>query len=226
MLDVLPKVDDLGLKILYLLLPGIICFFIVKSVGPKHPRTDFESGIQIFLYGVASYAVAGLIEGVVAWVLWIPPRPEFLSMVLSRVVGLGTLNAKGGLGSGQIAFATSVAAILGLMLSWLRTHSLPHRVLHSLKMTKRTSEVDMWSFVFNSNDIDSWVNVRHENGRVYQGWVRGYSDGEDVRELILMDVIVYAEPEKSSSELIEVDRVPVLYLGLDKCSTVIELRTE
>jgi hypothetical protein len=61
--DVLPKVAEVGLKILFLLIPGIVAYFIVKSIGPRRPRTDFESGLQIFLYGILSCALAGLIEG-------------------------------------------------------------------------------------------------------------------------------------------------------------------
>ncbi len=33
----LPKVDELGLKILFLLIPGIIALGIVKSIGPRRP---------------------------------------------------------------------------------------------------------------------------------------------------------------------------------------------
>jgi len=72
--EVLPKVNEVGLKILFLLIPGIIAFGLIKSVGPKRPRTDFESGLQIFLYGVVSYAIAGLLEGIYTWFA-AQPRP-------------------------------------------------------------------------------------------------------------------------------------------------------
>ena len=77
----------------------------------------------------------------------------------------------------------------------------------------------------NSPDIDSWVTVRHhDNGKVYQGWVRGYSDGGDERELLLAEVTVYAPSADKSDELVEVDKIPVLYLGLDRKNAVLELR--
>jgi len=68
-----------------------------------------------------------------------------------------------------------------------------------------------------------WVTVRHhDNGKVYQGWVRAFSDGGDEREILLGDVTVYVATE-DTEELVEVDRVPVLYLGLDRKSIVLEL---
>jgi hypothetical protein len=83
----------------------------------------------------------------------------------------------------------------------------------------------MWELTLNSPDMDSWVTVRHhDNGKVYQGWVRGYSDGGDERELLLADVTVYALSGLDTGELVEVDTIPVLYLGVDRKNIVIELR--
>ena len=66
------KVDALGLKILFLLIPGIIALGIVKSIGPKRPRSDFESSLQIFVYGIVCYAITGFLEGLELWHTWVP----------------------------------------------------------------------------------------------------------------------------------------------------------
>jgi hypothetical protein len=81
----------------------------------------------------------------------------------------------------------------------------------------------MWGFTFNAPELDSWVTVRHTNGKVYQGSVRGYSDGGDERELVLADVRVYAPAPEAPDQLIEVDSVAVIYLGLDRKNITIEL---
>jgi hypothetical protein len=221
----LPKVDEIGLKILFLLIPGIIAFFLVKSLGPKRPRTDFESGLQIFLYGIASYAITGFLEGLYVWWTAVPDHRAFFQLIGENTLGLATLKPDMGLSAVQIYFSTIVAVALGCVIAVLQTHSIPHRILRALYVTKRVSEADVWGFTFNSPDIDSWVTVRHPNGKVYQGWVRGYSEGADERELVLAEVTVYvAAAEGEPDELIEVDNIPVLYLGLDKKSVVIELR--
>jgi len=67
------------------------------------------------------------------------------------------------------------------------------------------------------------VTVRHQDsGKVYQGWVRAFSDGGDERELLLAGVTVYAQVEKTD-KLVEVDTIPVLYLGLGRKNVVLEL---
>src|SRR5690242_12478237 len=128
-MDVLPKVDTVGLKILFLLMPGIIAFFVIKSVGPKRPRTDFESGLQIFLYGIVCYAVAGLVQGIYVWHAAAEPRPPFWNEIGRHALGLATLNAETGLGAGQIAFTAVVALVIGLTVAVIQTHSIPHRLL-------------------------------------------------------------------------------------------------
>jgi hypothetical protein len=71
----MPKVDTLGLEILFLLIPGIIALGVVKSIGPKRPRSDFESGLQIFIYGVACYLLVGFLEGLLLWHRMVAIKP-------------------------------------------------------------------------------------------------------------------------------------------------------
>lgn len=221
----LPTVDDLGLKILFLLIPGIIALGIIKSVGPKRPRSDFESGLQIFIYGVVCYAIAGFLEGLYLWQSSASAGKNAWEAIVGSSLTLATLSPEKGLGTEQIAFATGVAIVVGCFVAKIQSHSIPHQILRALDLTKRTNEVDIWELTLNSPDIDSWVTVRHhDNGKVYQGWVRGYSDGGDERELLLAEVTVYAPSADKSDELVEVDKIPVLYLGLDRKNAVLELR--
>jgi hypothetical protein len=221
----LPKVDEIGLKILFLLIPGIIALGMIKSIGPKRPRTDFESGLQIFIYGVVCYAIAGFLEGIYRWKYLPTAGRGFWEIIGESSLGLAILNPQAGLGAGQIAFATGVAIFVGGIVAKLQTHSIPHRLLRASHLTKRTNEVDIWELTLNSPDMDSWVTIRHHaNGKVYQGWVRGYSDGGDERELLLADVTVYVPSSVDDGELVEVDTIPVLYLGIDRKSVVLELR--
>ena len=221
----MPKTDEFGFGILFLLLPGIVALGIIKSVGPKRPRTDFENGVQIFAYGIVCYLITGLIEGAWIWFHSAAPTKGFLETVAAASLALATLNPATGLATGQIAFAVLVALIVGLAVANFQTNSIPHQTLRRWRLTRRTNEVDIWQFTLNSPQLDEWVTVRHHaNGKVYQGWVRAYSDGGDERELLLGDVEVYATAE-GSTDLIRVDQVPVLYLGLDRTNAVIELRT-
>ena len=219
----LPKVDETGLKILFLLLPGIIALAVIRSLGPKKPRSDFDSGLEIFVYGILCYAIAGFLEGFYNGI-FSPAGKGFWYNVLESSLGLATLSPEKGLGTLQIVFATVIAIVFGCGVAVVRTRSLAHEFLRNVGLTSRTNEVDIWEFTLNSPNIDTWVIVRHhDNGKVYQGWVRGYSDGGDERELLLAEVTVYV-PTEGTNDLVEVDQIPVLYLGLDRKNAVLELR--
>lgn len=217
-----PKLEELGLKILFLLIPGIIALGVVKSLGPRKPRSDFEQGLQIFVYGVVCYALTGFAEGIGNSISSGWQRSGW-SAIFSEALSLATLNPDNGLSAQQVASAAVTALILGCILGVVQTHSLPHLFFRKLHLTKRIGEVDIWALALNSPDLNNWVTVRnHEIGKVYQGWIYGYSDGEDERELLLMDVIVYALD--ASGNLVEVDKVPAMYLGLDRKSVVLEFQ--
>ncbi len=216
-----PKVDELGLKILFLLIPGIIALGVMKSLGPRKPRSDFEQGLQIFVYGVVCYALTGLAQGIVEAITagW---NKDAWGTIASRAFSLATLNPSSGLNAQQIVLAAVIALAVGCFLAVIQTYSLPHRFLRWLRLTKRIGEVDIWALALNSPNLDNWVTVRnHETGKVYQGWVYGYSDGGDERELLLMDVLVFAL-DKAAENLVKVDEVPAMYLGIDRKTVVLE----
>ena len=114
--------------------------------------------------------------------------------------------------------------VVGLAVAVLRQYSFPHRYLSKLGL-KRIGDVDIWNLTLNSPDIDRWVSVRHHsNGKVYQGYVLAYSDGGDERELLMTQVMVFGTSEGNEG-LVQVDTIPVLYLGLDRKNAVLEFRS-
>ncbi len=196
----------------------------MDAIGPKVPRSDFQMGLQIFVYGTVSYALAGFLSSSSIW--WTAAHPswyDFIQLVQQKTLVLASADPKTDLTTVPVLSATACAIILGILVSVLQTHSIFHRLLGVARLTKRTSEVDIWNFTLNSPDIDSWVTVRHhENGKVYQGWIRGYSDGGNDRELLLAEVTVFAAPPDNPGSLEAVDNISILYLGLDRSNMTLE----
>ncbi len=221
---VVPGIEGLGLKILYLLIPGIISLGVMKSLGPRKPRSEFEQGLQIFIYGIACYALTGFAEGIYGSRICDLFTVDRWKAITSHAASLATLSSGEKLDANQIALASVVALVLGCILAVVQTRSIPHRVLRRLGLTKRIGEVDIWAFALNTPDLQEWVTVRnHETGKVYQGWIFSYSDGGDERELLLRDVLVF-DLDRATGQLIEVDNVPAMYLGLDRKNVVLEFQ--
>jgi hypothetical protein len=216
------------LKVLYFLIPGIIALEVVKALGPKRPRSDFEQGVSIFIYGIASYAIAGTLEGIYdSMTIPTPPGSPpigFWERTFNTGLSLAVLNPQQGLGAKQIAFAALIGVLLGMVVAYCRTHNVIHKIIYKAGLTARTAEVDIWQFALTSPNIDGWVTVRHhENGKTYQGWISAYSDGGDERELLLTNVSVFDKAE-GSEDMVLVDELSVLYLGLDRKNAILELQ--
>src|SRR5215831_5905458 len=95
----------------------------------------------------------------------------FWETVGQSTLGVATLNPQASLGGDQVLYATGAAIVIGCIVAKIQNHSIPHQVLRALRLTNRTNEVDIWGFMLNSPNLDSWVTVRHSNGKIYQGWV-------------------------------------------------------
>lgn len=215
-------ISEIGLKILFLLIPGIIALGVIKSIGPKKPRSDLESFLQIFMYGIISYAVAGAVEGSCIW-LKDGTQGTLWKIVSDTIQGLSTLNPQAPINLFQIIIAVLSAIVVATLVSLAGTYGYVHKVLFHLGLTRRQSAVDIWGYTLNSRIKDNWVIVRHSNGKIYQGWISGYSEGGEERELLLTQVTIYVVSE--ANELTEVDALPILYLGLDRKDVVLEFQS-
>ena len=215
-------ITEAALKILFLLIPGIIALGIIKSLGPKQPRSDLENALQIFMYGVASYALAGVAEGTCIWLIN-GVHGGYWAVVYDRIHELPTLNAQASVNIFRILIAIGVATVIAFLVSLARTYGYIHKFLFLVGLTTRQSEVDIWGYTLNSRTIENWVVIRHHaHDKIYQGWISAYSEGGDERELLLTSVTVYAQRADESQELVVVDTIPVLYLGMDRKNVTLE----
>ncbi len=93
----------------------------------------------------------------------------------------------------QIAIATVVGFILGVIWLYAVNYKWMTRFLQTIGATKTYGDEDVWDFTFNSSDATSeYVHVRDfENKIVYAGWVAVFSETGKMREVVLRDAIVY-----------------------------------
>jgi hypothetical protein len=88
------NVTELGTKVLFLLIPGIIGFNVVAAYGPKRNRSDLEIGLQIFVYGVVAYLVAGFIFSIYTILEEFPwQSPQKSILLIPEIFKLTTQNS-------------------------------------------------------------------------------------------------------------------------------------
>jgi putative flippase GtrA len=192
-------VTEFGLRLVLLFLPGIICASLVDALTTHPPRTQFRFTLRALTLGVASYGILALFL----------PNLSFFAALSDLEVGPSLIEA---------GYATIVALGMAVVLTYIANHKIHFRIAQRLRLTKRFGDQDVWSYLFNSPDVE-WVTVRdHKRNLVYDGRVRFFSEDSKNAELYLQDAKVY---DNASGDFLY--EVAGMYVSLDRTDLTIEL---
>lgn len=181
------QLSELTIRLLLIFFPGIISSLIIDNLISHREREFKIFLLYSFILGLASYFILYIIISINNFLVilrgLIPSwKVSFLNSLIDKKADI---NIK------EVVIATLIAIILALLISALINHRLLHKFAKKLKISKRFGQLDVWSYVLDSPDID-WVIIRDlENDLMYQGWIEAFSDTYDTNELFIRDVKVY-----------------------------------
>lgn len=192
------KIDLLIFQLAIIFLPGIIWASLDASYAAKIKRSEGQFFLRAFLFGIVTYTV----EFLIFMTIQRPFRMADLADASSHDVVSHDILI-------EVLFALPVGTVLAIIWLYAARHKLLTRFLQIIGATRRYGDEDVWDYTFNSADAAvEYVHVRDfEQQCVYAGWVNTFSETDRVRELVLLDVIVY---DAGSEELY---RTPRLYLA-------------
>jgi len=198
-------------KILILFFPGILCSYIVENFTEHKEWSKFQFLINSYVFGFSSYII-----------YWI-----FLNLIIycfsceeNNVAFVKAITNKGyPINYSEVLWASLIAIFLGLLLTTLSTYKLHFRLIHTLKISNKFGEQDVWEYLMNSNRTE-YVTVRDLNyNLMYDGWIQAFSGNSTEPELLLGDVKVY-----TNEDAVHLYDVSSQYLKLDSNCIVIEIR--
>jgi len=192
-------VTEFGLRLILLFLPGIICASLVDALTTHPPRTQFRFTLRALILGVASYGILALFL----------PNLSFFAALSDLEVVPSLVEA---------GYASIVALGLAVLLTYIANYKIHYKIAHKLRLTMRFGDQDVWSYLFNTPDIE-WITVRdHKRNLVYEGRVRFFSEDSKNAELYLQDAKVY---DNASGEFLY--DVAGMYVSLERTDMTIEL---
>jgi hypothetical protein len=176
------KVDLLILQLAVIFLPGIIWARLDATYAAKVRPSEVEFFLRAFLFGLTTYAA----EFVVFTAVGRPFRMADLADAATRAVVDRDVLA-------EILWALVIGVTLAIAWLYFAKYKILTRFLQTIGATKKYGDEDVWDFTFNSRDVAvEYVHFRDlEHKFVYAGWVNSFSESDKVRELVLLDVIVY-----------------------------------
>lgn len=159
-------VTEFGLRLILLFLPGIICASLVDALTTHPPRTQFRFTLRALILGVASYGILVLFQ----------PSISFFAALSDLKVVPSLVEA---------GYASIVALGMAVVLTYIANYKIHFKIAHKLRLTKRFGDQDVWSYLFNSPDVE-WITVRdHKRNLVYDGRARFFSEDSKTAELYL-----------------------------------------
>ena len=201
------KVDLLILQLAIIFLPGIIWASLDANYAAKIRPSDSQFILRGFMFGLVVYAV----EFVVYTIFGVPFHvADFAEASAHDVVSRAIL--------WEVLWALLISVLLSILWLYTSRYKLLTRGLQFIGATKKFGDEDVWDYTFNSTNIEvEYIHLRDfENECVYAGWVNTFSETDKVRELVMLDVIVYG------LDGAELYKTPRLYLARDPGSIHIE----
>lgn len=192
--------SEFAFRVILLFLPGLICGTVVDELTIHRPRKPFGVLLRALIFGFAAYFLSWLILWTCHGWRGLPQELTFLRALQDKQVKLSLR---------EIAAVCGIAVVLGLVMSIVTTYRLIPRLGRRCKISKKSGEIDIWGYAMNLPRVE-FVAVRdHKRNLMYEGWVEGFSDDGEKRELFLRDVEVKTNDE---GELIY--NVGAIYLSL------------
>lgn len=198
-----------------LFLPGLFARIILGKFLFYRQKTAFDFIVSSFFLGILSYCLVFIVRCLVHVVCFrCLPSLVDVPFVISSVKNNSTIDLY------EVLYATIASVVVVIIIAYVETNKMVHRVGCFLKLTNRVAEPDIWGYALDSNALNTteWATIRNKKINVmYQGRVLAFSDSFREAEILLSDVSVYKNTE--GEFLYSVD---MLYLTLEPSDIEIE----
>lgn len=198
------NLNEATLQLLLLVLPGFVWSRFARSIRTTEKVAVAEELISALIYGVITYLALYLVY--------------MLFGQHFSLVDFGTINWRFQNTLDEVLLALPTACILAIFMVKLQTSQFLLNWFRSKGVTNFSGDLDIWDYCFSrSHENSQYVNVRDlENDLIIQGYVTGYSERADLRELLLSNAEVY---DAKGELLVENDSI---YLARAPASITLE----
>lgn len=198
------QISEFAFRIILIFIPGIITCVVVDSLTFHKKTTGYGVLLKSLMLGFLCYLLyflltkLGLNNGEFHFVRSLSDKAEKLDFT-------------------EISFVTLLSLPVGLLVTYFINYKILHHLAHSLRVSRKFGDLDVWSYLMNSR-MEPWVVVRDLAGDlIYEGWIEAFSESSDETELFLRDVKVY---RNSTGE--ELYDTPSLYLAKKRETLTVE----
>lgn len=200
--------SELTVKLIILLLPGAISTLIFGKLILHKEWDSFKFVLYSILFGAFSFLILQIILNLLNLV--------FDSFIESLTIW-NTLTNSQEIPYAEIGYSTIISVVLAFVISRIENKKVISKIAKSLGISNKYGDENLFSRFLNSPNTD-YVYVRDiKNNLTYHGWVKSFSESENVSEIRLCEVIVYTYINCE-----KIYEVPEVYLSFNKYDIIIE----
>ena len=170
------EITNLTIRIILLGLPGLICYYIIEKLTEPKKSDYLLKIIEIIVYSFVSYSLLELFS------LPFSYKVKFLSCLVNLDTTIVWF---------EIILSSFISIMLGSILSYLFNNSKFYKMARQLRITKKYGDIDVWAYIFNSEE-NFYITIRDkEKNMIYQGYPKAFSKEHKEGEMLLQNVNVY-----------------------------------
>lgn len=177
------EITDLTIRILLLVFPGLIAYFIVHEFTEQKRENFIIETIKILIYSFLSYSIYATGKIILAlFIKTINKDVYFLKCLIDKTADISWI---------EILVTAFIALFISCIITKLINKSWFHKTAQELKLTKKFGDLDVWSYLFNGKQ-DFYMIIRDiENNLTYQGYPQAFAKDHNEAEVLLINVMVY-----------------------------------
>ena len=208
------EISQLAVRLVFLFLPGIVGALIIDILTAHRSRQTFQFIISAILCGTGSYMFLSAIVKLNNKIVQLKGLEPTWEVVFFN----SFLEENGIIKFSEVFWATIISLVISIFAVWLINNRIIYRLANFLKLSNKHGEEDLWE-AFLDRPHTQWIVIRDtEEALVYQGAVKGFSQKDDKRELLLSDVIIYKE---ENNELEDMYTLKEMYLSFEPNSKIV-----
>lgn len=206
------NIDELTLRLLILLLPGMLSSIIIDSFTFHKERKLLTRAIHFLLLSALVYVILQLVYGLV----------YCFSTESNLTVWKAFTNKEVEINYVEVIFALVVAIPVGLLFTYLITKKRLYNILNTYRISNKYGDENLFKYFLNSENID-WIWIRDiESQLVYYGSCLAFASEGERDEIVLGNVSIF-HLDEDTGEYKESYTLDKIYLTIDPLKHQIEV---
>ena len=198
--------NELTIKIVMLLLPGIIVTMLIDKFTEHKEWTNYKYSLFVISYGILSYLILQILS-----LLNQCAKVGYENFTVNSVEYLHVweVNSNLGLPYSEVIAASMVSFFLGLFITHIDNKEYLSKLLMTLKITRKYGDYSVYQQILKANE-NHWMDITIWDKKIIiRGIPVSIHESNGLCELCIYDAQVFNFDDKSANLLYSVNYISI-----------------